>query len=80
METPLQPRIFVNHQQFSFWGGRSGVPWEKRHTFYGLLGGTPENIFPIRFRADKNLATGILTGEVKGFYKLISKQPVQIEW
>jgi hypothetical protein len=75
-----QPRIFLGHQQFSFWGGRSGMPLEKRQTFYNLLGKPPENIFPIRFLADSALAMGILMGEVKGFYKVISKQPFQIEW
>ncbi len=75
-----QPRIFVGHQQFSFWGGRSGIPPEKRQTFYDLLGKTPENIFPLRFWADRSLATGILMGEVKGFYKVISKQPLEIAW
>jgi hypothetical protein len=75
-----QPRIFLGHQQISFWGGRSGVPLEKRQAFYDLLGKPPEYIFPIHFWADKSLATGILIGEVKGFYKVISKQPVQIEW
>ena len=74
-----QPRIFLNHQQFSFWGGRSGVPIERRQEFYRLLGLTPEDIFPIRFRAEEGLATGITTGEVKGFYKLVAKQAPQIE-
>jgi len=74
-----QPRIFVDHQQVSFWGGRSGVPVEKRQAFYTLLGKPSQDIFPIRFRADGSLATGILTGEVKGFYKVIPKQPAQIE-
>ncbi len=74
-----QPRIFIDHQQISFWGGRSGVQLEKRQSFYNLLGKTSGDIFPIRFRADGNLAAGILRGEVKGFYKVISKQPAQIE-
>lgn len=75
-----QPRMFLNDQQFSFWGGRSGVPLEKRQDFYALLRLTQEDIFPIRFRAEKGLATGITAGEVKGFYRLIPKQPPQIEW
>jgi hypothetical protein len=67
-------------QPFGFWGGRSGLPQEKRQRFYDLLGATSENVSPVHFRAEKGLATGITSGEVKGFYKLISKQPPQIEW
>ena len=75
-----QPRIFLNDQQFSFWGGRSGVPFEKRQAFYNRLGLAPESIFPIRYRAEEGLATGITSGEVRGFYRIVSKQPPQIEW
>lgn len=75
-----QPRMFLDGQQFSFWGGRSGVSSEKRPRFYEILGLTAASIFPIHFRAGKGLATGITSGEVKGFYKVVSKQPPQIEW
>lgn len=74
-----QPRIFLDRQQFSFWGGRSGVQIVKRQAFYSHLGKTSGDIFPIRFFADGSLATGILSGEIKGFYKVVSKQPTQIE-
>jgi hypothetical protein len=74
-----QPRIFVQHQQYSFWGGRAGVPLEKRQALYSALGKSAEDTFPVRFHADSSLATGILSGEVDGFYRVISKKPVQIE-
>lgn len=74
-----QPRIFVEHQQFSFWGGRAGVPVERRQALYSILGRSAEDAFPMRFHADPSLATGILSGEVEGFYRVISKKPVQIE-
>jgi hypothetical protein len=76
----LQPRIFWGDQQIGFWGGRKGAPTERREALYSLLGKAAEDIFPIRFGADGSLATGIVSGEVKGFYRLVSKQPTQIEF
>jgi hypothetical protein len=75
-----QPRMFLKDQQFSFWGGRSGVPLEKRQDFYKQLGLAPQSIFPIRYRAEEGLVNGITSGEVKGFYKVVSKQAPQIDW
>jgi hypothetical protein len=33
------------------------------------LGRQPDDIFPLRFRVDRTLATGDTTGEVEGFYQ-----------
>jgi hypothetical protein len=74
-----QPRVFVNHQVFRFWGGRRGIPVEKRQAFHTVTGKAPDAIFPLRFRADPKFATGILTGQVDGFYRLVDEQPPQVE-
>jgi hypothetical protein len=74
-----QPHIFVNGQRFGFWGGRSGLPVEKRHAFYAAIGEPPESIFPIQFAADPALVTGIVAGQVDGFYRSIAGQPPIVE-
>jgi hypothetical protein len=74
-----QPRIFVGQEAFTFWGGRLGVPSERRQALYTALGKMPTSIFPLRFSADPQFATGILTGQVNGFYRSISGQPPQVE-
>lgn len=74
-----QPHIFVNEQRFSFWGGRRGIPPEKRQAFYAAIGELPDNIFPIRFSADPKFVTGIVTGRLDGFYRSIAGQPPLVE-
>ena len=75
-----QPRIFVNQQRFSFWGGRRGIPAERRQAFYAAIGKSPEAIFPLRFTADPKFATGILRGQLDGFYRMgDAGQPPQVE-
>ncbi len=66
------PKIFVGDQRFSFWGGRKGIPVEKRKHFYDATGKSPGAIFPLRFEADPKLAVGITTGQVTGFYRTSS--------
>ena len=65
----LHPHLFVGDQSFGFWGGMFGVSADRRRAFYGALGKSPEAIFPIRFSADPNLATGVVAGRVDGFYR-----------
>jgi hypothetical protein len=74
-----QPRIFVNQLRFRFWGGRRGIPLEERRAFYAAFGKTPEEIFPLKFCADPMLVTGIITGRLDGFYRLIGDQAPQAE-
>jgi len=65
------PTIFVEGQRFGFWGGATGVSVEKRQAFYHALGKAPDSIFPVRFQAESGFATGILAGEVDGFYRVM---------
>jgi hypothetical protein len=65
----VQPHIFVNGQQFSFWGGMFGIPIEKRTSFYKVIGKTAEQTFPMIIKADEGLTTGVQEAEVHGFYK-----------
>jgi hypothetical protein len=63
------PCIFVNGKKFWFWCGVKD-PDELRFPFYEALGKHPEEIFPIRFSGTPGLATGIVTGEIEGFYTI----------
>ncbi|HSF05570.1 MAG TPA: hypothetical protein VLG10_07230 [Methylomirabilota bacterium] len=65
-----QPQIFVGGRRFGFWGGVVGVPSQDRQAFYAALGKPPEAVFPLRFAAEPGLTTGVVTGEVVGFYRL----------
>jgi hypothetical protein len=65
----LHPHLFVGDKSFGFWGGIFGLSAERRSAFYKALGKGPEAIFPIRFSADLNLAIGVVTGRIDGFYK-----------
>ena len=64
-----QPQIFAGNRRFGFWGGIVGIPVADREALYGALARKQDAIFPIRFTADANLATGVLTGTVAGFYR-----------
>lgn len=76
-----QPNIFVGNQRFSFWGGLKGVAAEKRQRFYSAMGKSQPAVFPLRFEADPRLATGILTGQVTGFYQgSFDGRPPQVEF
>jgi hypothetical protein len=75
-----QPRIFLGHETFGFWGGRQGIPDDLRKSFYKAARRTPEQIFPIQFRADHSLSSGILSGRLEGFYRSVSGNPPECSW
>jgi len=64
-----QPRMFVGDGQFSFWGGRRGISPERRSNLYAAVGKCAEDVFPLSFEADAKLCSGVLKGEVHGFYQ-----------
>jgi hypothetical protein len=64
-----QPHIFSGDRTFGFWGGMSGVAREAQQALYAMLGKNPQAIFPLRFSADHDLATGVTSGYVNGFYR-----------
>jgi hypothetical protein len=70
-----QPRIFLQNQSFSFWGGMIGISEEARRAFYTAAGQEPEDIFPIHFYSDPQLAKGLLSGQLDGFYKSVKGKP-----
>jgi hypothetical protein len=75
-----QPKIFVKGQRFSFWGGLKGIPPERRHAFYEAISKAPDAVFPVRFSAKPHFATGILTGEIEGFYHaFLGGKPPEVE-
>ena len=73
----LHPHLFVGDQSFGFWGGMFGVRAERRSAFYKALGKGAEAIFPIQFNAAPELATGVVVGQVDGFYR--GTQNLEIE-
>jgi hypothetical protein len=74
----LQPHLFFSGESFGFWGGVAGVRPDRRTAFYEALGKGPEAIFPIRFSADPELAAGVVTGQVEGFYR--GARTIEIEF
>ena len=73
-----QPQIFVGGRIYGFWGGRAGVSLPVRQAFYAALGKTPEAVFPLRFTVATGLATGFVSGEVLGFYR-IAGDDIEVE-
>ena len=65
-----RPSVFIKGQRFPFWFGGKDDPDELRRQFYKALRKQPEDIFPIRFEGAPGLATGIVSGEMNGFYLL----------
>jgi len=63
-----QPQLFVGDQRFSFWGGMFGIPGSGQQALYAALNRSPEEIFPLRFNGNPELATGVITGQINGFY------------
>jgi len=64
-----RPWVFVSRQAFPFFcAGKD--PDELRRQFYQALRKQPEDVFPIRFEGAPGLATGIVSGEMNGFYLL----------
>ena len=70
-----QPRIFLQNQTFSFWGGIIGISQEARRAFYAATAKEPDEIFPIHFHADPQLAEGFVSGRLNGFYKNVKGNP-----
>jgi hypothetical protein len=64
-----QPQIFVDDRVFGFWGGMVGMAERAQQELYAALGKDPDAIFPLRFVADPGLASGIVEGQVDGFYR-----------
>ena len=63
-----QPQLFVGDQRFSFWGGMFGISGSSQQAFYAALNCDPKEIFPLRFVGDPKLATGVMSGQIDGFY------------
>jgi hypothetical protein len=64
-----RPNIFLFGERVSFWCGPRSDCETVRPRFYKALGKSPDDIFPIRFQCTAGLATGIVSGEVQGFYE-----------
>lgn len=66
-----QPRIFLGDQVFHFWGGMLRISEETRKAFYAAAAREPDDIFPMHFYSDPQLAEGLVSGELDGFYESV---------
>lgn len=64
-----QPALFVDGQKFWFWCRAKDNSHELRLRFYKAMGKEADQIFPIRFQGTEGLSTGLVCGEVEGFYE-----------
>ena len=76
----VQPQIFLpSGKRCDFWDGMFKRDPEDRKVLYTELGNNPAAVFPITFRAEKNLANGWLTGSIPGFCWCPEKE-VRVYW
>ena len=64
----IQPQIFTKTgERFGFWTGM--FPKEKSNIdqFYKLMGKSTDQIFPIIFKAETGLSSGVTSGKINGF-------------
>jgi hypothetical protein len=67
----VQPQVFLpSGERIGFWLGMFGNPAMASGALSSVLGKTAEEIFPIRFAAAPDLAAGLTTGEIHGFYTI----------
>jgi hypothetical protein len=65
----IQPQMFLPSGELaSFWEGMFARPAADRAALYTHLSRPPERVFPIRFEAHSGLATGVVAGQIDGFY------------
>lgn len=64
----IQPQIFGRSGEcIGFWTGAFPMKSTEIQDFYKLIGKTPEEIFPIEFKAVEGLAIGVTSGKINGF-------------
>lgn len=63
------PCMFVDGQKFWFWCRPRDNSYQLRRRFYAAIGKEPGEIFPITFQGAPGFSTGILSGEIGGFYE-----------
>jgi hypothetical protein len=67
----IQPYLFLaSGENFGFWYGALEPEAEDIARNYERLGRGPERVFPGRFEAMPDLAMGITSGEILGFYSI----------
>ena len=64
------PCLFVGDKGFRFWCSPRVDSEEMCQSFYGALKRAPDQVFPIKFNCTPGLATGIISGEILGFYEM----------
>jgi hypothetical protein len=70
----LQPQAITPHGQVMFWYGALVPTREVIAEVYAKLGADAAGVFPVRYVSEVPLATGPISGELKGFYYLVDKR------
>jgi hypothetical protein len=65
-----RPCMFAQGKALRFWCGIKDSD-DLRHEFYRVIPKKPDEIFPIHFQGAAGLATGIVSGEIEGFYEIV---------
>jgi len=64
----VQPYLFLADEAMTgFWYGLIHPSPKEVDDFYSALGKSRHDVFPITFKADDGLATGLVTGSIPGF-------------
>ena len=75
----IQPQLFLpDGETIGFWQGMVPIP-DIKVTLYAALDREPDSVFPMTFRADGQLASGICQGTIEGFYSFAEGDDVVID-
>lgn len=77
----VQPHIFLpDGRMIAFWQGIAGFSEDYKQAAYKDLGKHPDDVFPIRFAADRGLCVGKHAGRIYGFVGPIRGKRTRIEF
>jgi hypothetical protein len=75
----IQPQVFLSDgKRVGFWFGILTPPQEDISSFYAALGKSQQKVFPIRFKANEDLATGVMSGSIPGFCSRGEKDKIKV--
>lgn len=67
-----QPRMFVDGSPYCFWGGRAGTTAASQLRFASLVDASGCDVFPLRFVVRRGLTSGLDSGLIEGFYRILA--------
>ena len=75
----IQPQVFLpGGGRVGFWEGMFPQSADARAAIYRELDRTPEQVFPLRFRAGAGLTKGEIAGSLRGFYSVPDGRTVAV--